>query len=67
LHWLAVEHDAPLLEGPHELVWHRFGDTHCASAVQATKHLLPLQVNGAQGREAGVTQRPAPSHVETGV
>jgi hypothetical protein len=67
LHWLPVEHEAPLLARPHELIWHRFGDTHCTSALQATKHLLPLQVNGAQGRAGGVTQRPAPSQVETGV
>jgi hypothetical protein len=67
LHWVAVEHDEPLLANPHEPEMHRFGATHCESAVQATKHLLPLQPNGLQGRSAGVMHRPAPSHVDTGV
>ena len=67
LHWLPIEHEAPLFDWPQELVWHRFGATHCASALQATKHLLPLHANGAHGRDAGMTQRPAPSHVEAGV
>jgi hypothetical protein len=55
------------LARPHELIEQRFGATHCESAVQSTKHLLPLHPKGLHGSEAGVTQRPAPSHVEAGV
>jgi hypothetical protein len=43
LHWLAAEQIAPLLEGPQELLAHRLGVRHWLSAVQALKHLLPLQ------------------------
>jgi hypothetical protein len=67
LHWLAVEQDAPLLARPHDPEMHRFGATHCESAVQATKHLLPLHPKGLQGSDADMMHRPAPSHVETGV
>jgi hypothetical protein len=67
LHWAFVEQEAPLLARPQELLVQRFGVTHCESVVQATKHLLPLHPNGLQGSDAGVTHRPAPSQVETGV
>jgi hypothetical protein len=43
LHWLLAEQLAPLLDGPQELLAQRLGVRHCVSAVQALKHLLPLQ------------------------
>jgi hypothetical protein len=67
LHWLLAEQVAPLLDGPHELLEHRLGVRHWLSAVQALKHLPPLQTYGLHGKESGATQRPAPSQLDGGV
>lgn len=44
LHWSLDEQLAPLLDGPHELFEQRLGAMHWVSALQALKHLVPLQV-----------------------
>jgi hypothetical protein len=70
LHPLSVEQLVPLFAGPHEFGPfdpHRFGDRHCASVMQALKHLVPLQVYGLHGIAGGVWQCPPPSQVDVGV
>lgn len=70
LHWSADEQVVPLLALPHEFgpTWpHTLGGRHWLSAVQALKHLLPLQVYGLHGIDDGFTHLPAPSQVEPGV
>ena len=49
MHSSAAEQEAPSGFLPHELPWQEFGVWHCASIVQALKHLVPLQTYGLQG------------------
>jgi hypothetical protein len=67
LHSTMVVHDAPLALRPHELLAQTLGDTHCELAVHPVKHLLALQLNGAQGSESGATHWPLALHIEAGV
>ena len=59
--------NAPIGLRPQELPLHTFPGEQFASAVQATKHLLPLQAKGGQGTASGATQAPAALHVASGV
>lgn len=66
-HSFATEHEAPRIFLPHELPLHTLGETQFASAVQASKHVLPLHVYGAHGRESGGAHCPVAVHVDAGV
>jgi len=59
-----VEQKAPLGLSPHELLVQTFPGTQSASAVQPVKHLVPLQMKGAQGRASGAMQFPFASQAE---
>jgi hypothetical protein len=58
---------APLGLSPHELFTQVLGDTQSPSRVQLDKHAVLLQTKVPQGRSAGVTQLPRPSHAEAGL
>jgi hypothetical protein len=66
-HSLPFEHEAPGLFLPHALTMHEFGARHCAFAVHALKHLVPLQTYGLQPMAAGAAHAPAVVHVDGGV
>jgi hypothetical protein len=67
LHSAVVVHDAPLAFSPHELLTQTLGDRHCVLVAHTVKHLLALQVYGAQGRASGATHWPLALHIEAGV
>jgi hypothetical protein len=58
------EHEAPGTFLPHEFPLQTFGETQFAGTVQASKHLVPLQANGAQGRALGAVHTPVLLQVE---
>ena len=66
-HSSVIVHDAPLALRPHELFMQTLGATHCPLLVHPVKHLLALQVYGAQGRASGATHWPLALHIEAGV
>jgi hypothetical protein len=58
---------APGAFNPHELLTQVLGDVQSASVVQVDLHAAVLQMKVPQEISTGVTQVPAPSHVEAGI
>jgi hypothetical protein len=66
-HSMPLLHEAPGIFLPHEFSLQALGGTQFPSCVQTSKHLLPLQANGAHERDMGAAQLPLLSQVEPGV
>ena len=68
-HSLGSAHCAPLPLRPHEpvVVLQIAGATQSPFAVHVVLHAVVPQANGKQASVAGVTHRPAPSHVDADV
>jgi hypothetical protein len=67
VHSSPLEQNAPFGFLPHELPTQTFPEEQFASAVQAPKHWLPLQVYGTQVTVLGATQAPVALQVDSGV
>jgi len=66
-HWELAEHAVPGGFRPQELLTQVLGATQSASVVQVDLQAATLQTKVPQEELLGVTQFPAPSHVEAGV
>jgi len=66
-HSVALLQEAPGIFLPHEFPLQTLGATQFLSCVQASKHLLPLQANGAHERDMGAAQVPLLSQVDPGI
>ena len=66
-HSVPAEQKAPFGFLPHEFPTHTLPVEQFASAVQAPKHLLPLQANGTHVIAFGASQVPVVLQAEAGV
>ncbi len=63
-HSMLLLQDAPGFFFPHELPLQTLGGTQFLSWVQASKHLVLLQANGAHDRDGGAAQAPLASQAD---
>jgi hypothetical protein len=66
-HSWPLAQNAPFIFRPHEFPVQTLPLLQLASTVQATKHFVPLQANGAQRTASGATQAPEAVHSDDGV
>jgi hypothetical protein len=68
-HWVAALQAAPAGFSPHDpvAISQVLGAMHSASLAQVVRQAFSAHMKGTQGRLAGVTQTPLPSHKDAGV